>query len=343
MNTAIKILISIFCLSAVIVLHELGHLVAAKLSGIRVKEFCLGFGPKIYEKKFGETSFKLKLLPIIGYVNISGMTESDENDPRGYNKKSIIKRIFTIMGGALANFLTAIIIFTFLFTFNGNFNKPSSNVLSLVSTATPASNYGLLVNDKILKINGTNITTADDMLAIVKSSPNKNILLTINREGKIIEKDIVLTGKLEGEQLVGFLGVAFYTKKEPVPVAFVSSIQETAKIIKDSAVLLPGAIKKNGLKAFSSPVGIAKLTVGALTDGFWFFVYLLGIIAASIGFVQLIPFPGLDGGWLIFLLYEAISRKKPSTKVVNVVQSLGVVVLLLFIALISIKDIFFRL
>jgi len=342
MNTAVKILISIFCLSAVIVLHELGHLWAAKLSGIRVKEFCLGFGPKIYEKKFGETSFKIKLLPIMGYVNISGMTESDETDPRGYNKKSIIKRIFTITAGALANFLTALVIFTLLFTFNGNFNKPSSNVLALVSANTPASKASLLVNDKILKINGTTITTADDMTAITKSSPDKSIALTINRGGQILEKNIVLTSQLEGGKPVGFLGVAFYTQKEPVFTAFISAVQETANIVKDSIVLLPATVKKEGLKAFSSPVGIAKLTVGALTDGPWFFVYIMGIIAASIGFFQLIPFPGLDGGWLIFLLYEAISRKKPSTKVVNIIQTFGVAILLLFIAVISIKDIFLK-
>lgn len=342
MNTAVKILISIFCLSTVIVLHELGHLLAAKLSGIRVKEFCLGFGPKLYEKKFGETSFKIKLLPILGYVNISGMTESDENDPHGYNKKSIIKRIFTIMAGALVNFLTAIVLFTLLFTFSGNFNKPSSNVLSLVSANSPASNYGLLVNDKIVKINGLAITTADAMTAITKSSPNKNLVMTINRGGQLLEKNIVLASKIEAGQPVGFLGVAFYAQKEPIFLAFLSALQETVKIVKDSIVLLPATIKKEGLKAFSSPVGIAKLTVGALTDGPWFFVYIMGIIAASIGFFQLIPFPGLDGGWLIFLLYEAISRKKPATKVVNVIQAVGVAILLLFITIISIKDIFWK-
>lgn len=341
MNTIIKILFSIICLSVIIILHELGHMIAAKLCGITVKEFCIGFGPTIYEKQMRETSFKIKLLPILGYVNISGMTEEDESDPRGYNKKPIIKRIFTISAGAIANFITAILIFTTLFTFNGNFNKSAGNVLSLVSEGTPAAVAELKVNDKIIKVNDINVASADDINAITKNYADKPVKITIDRNGTIIEKNITLSHRIVDGKTAGLLGVTFAPQKEPLFTAFIDSFKETGTIIKDSFTTLPAAIMKDGIKAFSGPIGIAKITSNALTDGVWFFVYVMGLIAVSIGYFQLIPFPGLDGGWLLFLIYEAITRKKPSTKVVNVVQSTGIMVLLLFIAVITIKDIFF--
>lgn len=180
-------------LGIIILIHELGHFLVAKKCGIKVNQFAIGFGPKIWSKEKNETKYTIRLIPLGGFVSMEGEEERSESDD-AFNKKSIPKRMAVLVAGALVNIVFAIIVY-FIFTNATGYYKYTiqTNVASSLENGYAADIAGVLPNDKILKINNKKITTNDDVNKVLAKNQGEEVEITIDRDGEILTKPLVPT------------------------------------------------------------------------------------------------------------------------------------------------------
>lgn len=288
---------SIFVFLLIIALHEFGHFSVAKAVGIRVNEFSIGMGPKIFQKKKGETSYSLRGLPIGGYVAMEG-EEENSNDPRSFNNASVLNRLAVIVSGAGMNFILAIIAFFLSFLFLGN----PSNQIGDIMENSPAYDAGLMNGDKIIAINGYETSSWNDIVDRIMNSEGETSI-QVTRKGETLTKQI-LPEEQEGRRIIGI------TRSKNLFVslqyAFITTFEVVKTIITLLSQLFTGGFSVNDL---SGPVGVVQVIGQSASSGFASLLFLTGYISANLGFMNLLPIPALDGGKVVFLLIEWIRGK----------------------------------
>ena len=198
-----SIIYSIIIFGILIFVHEFGHFVMAKLYDVRVDEFALGMGPKIVGVKKGETEYTLRILPLGGYVRMAGM-EADLEEPRGFNKKTVLQRMGIIFAGPLMNFITALLIFIGVFMFVGT--PSNANIIGQVLAGKPAAQEGLASGDKIMAINGVATATWLEVVTKIHLSPGQALDLTIQRDGQPLEVSVIPEkDPASGQGLIGIM------------------------------------------------------------------------------------------------------------------------------------------
>ncbi len=407
-------------LSILVGLHELGHLFAAKIFGMRVEKYSIGFPPKIWGIKYGETEYSIGAIPLGGFVKISGMVDESldtnnmesEPEPWEFRAKPAWQRLIVMLGGIIVNVITGVVIFAMLkFSYGETFiSKDEVNKYGIYAHAL-AEEMGLKTGDMIVKINGEDFEDFADVLGS-KILLESNAFFTVLRDGsevvvevpddfisKKIERDepfvsplepFVVGEILEGssadkgglkkgdkfvsangreieyfQQLVAVLGeskgdkinaeilrngeiitkefevsedgkLGFYSesqlKKSTVEYSFLESIPKGANMaftvvydnIKGFGKIFSGDVAAD--KAISGPIGIAKFFGGEwIWQKFW---YITGLLSMVLAFMNLLPIPALDGGHVVFLLFEMVSGRAPSLKFLEVAQKVGMVILL---------------
>ena len=328
--SAIKI---IFLLGFLVTIHEGGHFLMAKLFKIKVEEFSIGFGPKIFSKKGKETVYSISLIPFGGYVRMLGEEERSE-DPRSFNNSKVWKRMLVVLAGPIVNICFALIVYFVLIASSGT--VVTTEISGIIPEAEETIGSYLQIGDKIVNINGTEIKSRRDMSKVIMASDGNKINITVLRNGQRYTYEVEPT-EYEG---VYILGVEMATRKsESFQESFVYSANETADFI--------ASIGDSLKQLFTGKVGVDQMTgpdnkkkMVAETDGLYNFIYLLALVSLSLGVTNLLPIPALDGGRFLILIVEGIRRKPLSEEMEYKIISIGFTFIIVLSLYVTYNDIF---
>jgi regulator of sigma E protease len=333
------IVAGILGLGLLVVVHETGHLLAARASGMKVIRFSIGFGPALlrYQSKRSGTLYQVAAIPFLAYVQIAGMNPFEEIDPEdktSYANASLFARVFAILAGPLANYLFASVLFFIYFMVSGVPEPTNKAVVEVLDG--PAKSAQMQSGDTILAVGGVKVVDFESMRQQIIKSPNKPLAFEVSRGGQ--QLSLTVTPRNEGGK--GLIGVTAFTKMVPVGAkkAGLLSLELPYKVVRDSIVGLGRIITLQEKAELKGPVGIVSETSKAAKAGWMPLVYFLGILSAYLGGFNALPFPALDGGRLAFLGYEAVTRRKPNSRVEVMVHAFGFVMLLTLIAVVTFAD-----
>ena len=331
-------LIAVAMLGLIIFVHELGHFLTAKFFKMPVSEFSIGMGPQVFSLDTKETTYSFRAIPIGGYVNIEGMEVGSQVE-NGFNSKPAYQRFIVLFAGVFMNFLTAFLIIFLIAQMSGRMEYEEKAIIGALVKGG-ANEQVLKVDDKILELDGKKINLWADIPEVTKEAIDKEeIPALIERDGKEQKLVLKLTKDEENKRVV--LGISPKSKK--TNLSFTESLvfakNSFVSILKDTVgglfTLFSG---KANLKEISGPVGILKV-VGEVSKFGWTSIASLAVILSiNIGVLNLLPIPALDGGRIIFVLLE-IFRIRINKKWEENLHKFGMVMLLFFILVISVNDV----
>jgi regulator of sigma E protease len=329
-----KVLVAILFLGLLMAVHEGGHFLLARLFGMRVLKFSIGFGPVLWSKKpeGSQTTYQIALLPFLAYVQIAGMNPHEEieaDDPESYANASWLGRFLTIIAGPVANYLFAVFLFFMLVFVGGSPDAPGhidGTHIAGVLPRSPADQANLKSGDEITAIDGKPLADWKALTTEIHAHKNAPITLTVQREGAPVTIRITPTDE-------GMIGV----RPKIIPPSYHRvGIGEAARVaIVQPAKVFGGFVHTFG-KLFSgqmkpqlgSVVSVVQESAAELDSGFRDFIETQVILSIYLCVFNLLPFPALDGGRLAFLFYEFVARKRPDAKVEARVHMVGMLALL---------------
>lgn len=303
----ITLISSVVVFLLVVMLHEFGHFTVAKLSGIKVNEFSIGMGPKIFQKKKGETAYSLKALPIGGYVAMEG-EEENSHDPRAFNNAPILKRMGVVLAGAFMNFVLAFIAFTLIFLILGY----GSNEIDKIVENSPAEIAGLKSGDRIVEINEIKTKDIYDINALISKNKERDLSFKIKRNNK--ESTFIIKPKYSDDNKMYLIGITSKLKHstfKSFEIGAKRTFDMSLMILKSLKMIIDGSFK---MEYLSGPVGVVQMIGSESSKGFLNFLQILALISVNLGVFNLIPIPALDGGKFLFLLIEALRGKPMNEK-----------------------------
>jgi len=339
----VTIVAFILILSVLILAHEFGHFITAKLSGIKVEEFGLGFPPRIFGIKRGETVYSVNWVILGGFTKLAG--EEDPSEPRSLASKSYGIRLLVLVAGSVMNLLIPIIFFTasFMIPHTEAFENV---VITDVSPGSPAEEAGIKPGETIIWINDNQINNRANIGYYVQLNLGKQIQVT-TRDADSAEKVYTLTPRWnppEGQGSIGVMISGTDTTVKTVSMPFWEAIPQSVAHSWEIVVLYKNEITKwfigNTAPQLTGPIGIAQLTGEVVRMGITQVLEFTALISISLGIFNLFPFPGLDGGRIIFVILEWIRRgKRISPKREGLVHTIGFAVLILLIIVVSYFDV----
>lgn len=361
-------LVAALGVATLMIIHELGHFLSARAYGMRVTRFSIGFGPTFFRvvpedgffwftaaadkirirlfkhvpEKHGPTVYQVGMIPFLAYVQIAGMNPLDDIEPEdkgSYANAKLGGRVVTIFGGPFANYLfSSVFIFSSLFIGGQQFATTQVNVLP----DRPAAVEGKLQNgDRIVSISGTEVNEWGEMAKLISSRPGETIDVVVERNGERVATRI--TPANEGG--AGKIGVS------PDPAAAPGRTPVTAKEAAIRSLVEPPELVVAQLAAMgkfltgevegelTGPVGITKQVAKVAERGWTDLLYVLGVFSALLGAFNLMPIPGLDGGRLMFLGYEAVMRRRPNARIEAGIHTVGIVMMLALMLWVTANDI----
>lgn len=320
-------LTALLVFSFLIFFHELGHFLAARYFGVHVEVFSIGFGKRILTKKFGATEWSFSLIPLGGYVRMKGQDDSNPTkksyDYDSYNSKSPVQRIVISLAGPFANFLLAFLLYLSI-SFIG-VPTPLANIGSVIKSY-PAQEAGIKPNDTIVNVNGKSIKFWQEIGENIQRA-GEPIALTILRDNSYI--DITVTPKLQEETNRYIIGIkpnknaverVSYSLNEGVNFAYNQTKHASLYIIQSLKKLITGSIPANNL---SGVVGIVDTTSRVSHLGIVALLMFAALISVNLGVINLLPIPALDGGHVMFHLYELIMKKPANEEIMFKLTLLG--------------------
>ena len=340
-------LVTVLAISFLIFFHELGHFLAARTLSVKINTFSIGFGEKIYTKNVGGTDYCLSAIPLGGYVQLKGQDDTDPKaknyDTDSYNVLSPIKRIYILFAGPFFNFILAFFIYILLGSIGVERLAPSVGHIAEDSAAASA---GLAKNDKILAINGVKINEWDEISKNVKLEPSTILIdrngsqMTINLTPKIGETINLFNEKVQrpliGISPNGEVIKIYHTGLAGINFAFSETIEASKLIFKSFTKLVSGAVP---LKEVGGIVQIADVTSKAAKISLGVLLTIVALISVNLGVLNLFPIPALDGGHILFNLYELIFRREVNERVLTTLTYCGWALLLGIMVLATFNDI----
>ncbi|OGM92016.1 RIP metalloprotease RseP [Candidatus Wolfebacteria bacterium RIFCSPLOWO2_01_FULL_38_11] len=335
----IGIIFVIIFLSILILVHELGHFLAAKKFGLLVEEFGFGLPPKIFAKKIGETDYSINALPFGGFVKIFGENREENasiSPERNFSNLKIWKRAIVLAAGVGFNFLLGWLAISLVFAIG----TPSVVIITEIKKNSPAEEVGLLAGDRIAEF-----TNVNDFIDFVNSHQGEKIKLKIEREGKTLELEAIPRKNPpigEGSLGVGLVDAGL--EKQNIFMSFWEGLKTSLNSIKTIFLAIINLIGKAfvGKASFeqvTGPIGIVKITAQASTLGIVYLLQLLALISLNLAVINILPFPALDGGRLFFLLIEKIKGSPLDQKFEKITNAVGFAILIFLMIVITIKDI----
>ena len=330
-------IIAILVFLLIIVIHEFGHFLMAKILGVRVNEFAVGFGPKIFSKKIGDTAYSLNLIPLGGYCAMEGENEHSF-DSKAFCNRSAWRRFLIVVMGAVFNLLLGFILIAVTLAPEKRF---TSTVIAQFSDNSVSQNYGLKVNDKIVEIDSRKIFTTYDLSYAFTNVDDGTVDITVIRDGKRVRLKNVKFNT-ETEQNISYITVDFYvygirkTVGNYIKHTFNTSCSYCLVIWRSLIDLVTG---KYGISAVSGPIGVTAAMGGVAKQSIFDLLPIMALITINLGIFNLLPLPALDGGRLLFILIEMIVRKPVPQKYEATVHAVGFALLLGFMLLVTAKDI----
>jgi len=326
--------------------HEFGHFIAAKLLKMRVEEFGIGLPPRVLGKKVGETRYSFNALPLGGFVKIYGENESKEEDKEAFLNKPFWQKIVVIFSGILANFLLGWFFFSFVFAVG----MPKHLIVSQVIENSPAYNAGIQKGDMIEKITIGNVALSDPISAesfvnLVKNSLEKEVILEVLRNKE--KQTLSLTKRDFYSEEMGYLGMGvgeIGISKEPFLIAVWHGLQEAIiwveLMFKALGMLISNLFyNQNVLSELTGPIGVVAFTSKAGSFGIIYIFQFLGLISINLAVINILPIPALDGGRFLFFLIEKIKGKKISFQLQNALIGISFLLLLILMIFVTLEDI----
>ena len=345
--TILKIFVAF---SVLILIHEFGHFVTAKISGVWVEEFGLGLPPRIFGRKIGDTVYSLNLLPIGGFVKLHGETSSDQviYPERAFTNKKKATKVLITIAGIFMNMVLAVLAFAIIFWVIGIPGKVNLTITG-VSEKSPAALAGVMAGDIVEKVDSKTINNGDEFKNEIASHKGKEIGLTLRRNGK--EINLKATPRVNPPAGEGSLGVEFADIEESVyppiwqrPIVTVWwGIKQTAEITKLTVFGLGNAAGSvahgEAPKGVSGPLGILAIFKLVSELGILPLINLVGVISINLAVINLVPFPPLDGSRVALVIVEWITRRRMTAKMEERVYLVGFIVLIGFMLLITSREI----
>lgn len=315
----------IIVFAVIVIVHEWGHFITAKLTGMKVEEFAVGFGPVLWSIKKGETLYSFRIFPLGGFNKIMGMDREYTEDPRAFSNRQVWQRLLVISAGAICNIALAFIIFSGIIWSTGVETFPDKPIIGAIATDSPALKSGLQVGDVITSIDNHKIAKWSDILGILQGKENTVLEIFIVRDG--IEKAITIIPEIRDERAV--LGISPQLEKQSVTLS--QAIQlGFEKCIKDFISIgegLSSMILGNNTAQVAGPIGVARLAGTIANHGMIPLLMFVAILSLNLGFLNLLPIPLLDGGLLLLTILEGICRKPLPNKVLFYIQCTGIFIL----------------
>ncbi len=373
----LSIIVFVLILSFLVLSHEFGHYITAKKSGVKVEEFGIGYPPRIFGVKKGETIYSINAIPFGGFNRLLGEDETDEKylkDPRSFNSKSILKRALIVSAGVLMNFLVAVVIFYFLLAFSGfssqqylifDYHFPFGEqqnfpLISFVAKNSPAEKAGIKQKDIVLSgaliplkqaKNIVKFKNANQFVGFVNDNKGKELFLDVKGldSKKVRELSIVpRVSPPPGEGPIGVgLGNMAEVKYKSVPEKIMSGFLHSFNLSHYSMValgyLIESSFKESSIKPLTSgvvgPVGILAITEITLKAGIVAVLNLIALFSLALALMNILPFPALDGGRLFFIAIEGIFKKRVPLSIERKINLIGFLILVLLLVVVTYKDI----
>jgi regulator of sigma E protease len=348
---SVSIFSLIIVLGVLIFFHELGHFLVARLLGVGVEKFSLGFGPKLVGKKIGITEYRISAIPLGGYVKMVGESPDSELDPSdipiSFTHKHVLKRILIVAAGPLFNILLAVIIFFGIFQIYGLLIlKPT---IGEVNEGTPAYNGGLKKDDLVVSIDGVEVTNWEDMANVIMESRGKTLTISVLRNDTILTKNVTPEAKTfknifnedVERYVIGIKASGEVFKKDlnlfqSVSERIIQTYQITGLTLKGVVKLFQGTVSP---KTLGGPIMIAQMAGQQAKEGVTNLIFFIAIISINLAILNFLPIPVLDGGHLLFFFIEAVIGHPVSVKVREIAQQAGIFVLILLMIYVFYNDI----
>ena len=347
--TAVYVIVAVLVFGFLIMIHELGHYTVARLCGVHIDEFSIGMGPKLYQKKTKKhgTLFSLRALPIGGYVSMKGESTEDD-DPDSFSSKKVWQRIAIVAAGALMNLLLGLLI-VFIIVCTSK-THASTQIHHFVDNATSCAPGGLEAGDTVLQIGNVRVHTGDELTYEILNQGHKPVDVTVNRDGQsIVLHNVTFPNFEEHGAVLGNMDFYVYALESPTFAELISiTWHRTVSLVKmvwDSLYNLISG--RYSVSAVSSPIGVTVAVKDVISSNDWsakqivqYVLQITSLITVNLGVFNLIPFPALDGGRLVFLVFEGVTRKRVSAEIEGKIHFFGILLLMAVMLLVVGKDIF---
>ncbi|MCF0143561.1 MAG: RIP metalloprotease RseP [Firmicutes bacterium] len=322
--------ILIFCL--LIFVHELGHFIVAKSCGVKVNEFAIGMGPAIFKKQKGETLYAVRILPIGGYCAMEGEDE-DSDEPRAFNNQPAWQRACVLAAGSFMNLLTCIVLLMVVAFYVGT----ATTTIDAVQPGSPAEKAGILSGDVVVAVDNKAVSQWDDLTNLVSNTKKDKLDVTIERDGK----EQTITSGVEyneeaGRNLIGVNPVMEHNAGKAVVAGFKNTGKMTVMMYTVLKQLFTGDV---AVKELSGPVGIVYATNQAAKSGVIYVIYLAALLSLNLAIINMLPFPALDGGRLLFLVIRLFTGKRVSDETEGKIHFIGICLLFALMIYVTFNDV----
>lgn len=362
------IVAAIFVFGLLVLVHELGHFMVAKLTGMRVDEFAIGFGPKLWSRKYGETLYAIRAVPLGGFNRIAGMdyeiiermgNEAEEKaddggresgwrryipsvnrenvvmvpddegaGERAYFRRPIWARMLMVLAGSFMNFILPLFIFFGIFYFSGVATPSSEPVIGAVMAEKPAAMAGLRQGDRILTIDGSEVTKWEDISRYIQGAEGKPFKLTYQRDGEVRSTTLIPEEEPESKRvIIGITSSADIHQPGLLEAAGLAAQKVFFVLMAMVGALIQLMLGSVGAEALSGPVGIVQMTGEVANQGILPLLNFTAFLSLNLGLINLLPVPALDGGHFVMLVLEGLRGKPLGPKAMYYIQAAGVTLL----------------
>lgn len=333
------VLIALVIIAAIILVHEVGHFIAAKRIGIPVHEFSLGMGYKLFSTTKNGTEYSLRLIPIGGFVRMAGEDLGDLDDPNGFSKRTPLEKIRVAFAGPFMNLALALFIFIYTYAFIGIPSISDEPVIGSLVEGKPAGIVGLKPGDRIINIDGKTISYWSDITREIMSSGGKELAVTVARGAETIQYRITPEVDSSGVPAIGIMGTINYEKQgiiNSIKTGFIQTYQLTVMMLGGLWMIISGGASAADL---AGPVGIAQLVGEAAQGGAVFLLSFTAFLSINLGIINLLPIPALDGSRIVFAVVEAIRRKPLEPEKEGFIHWVGFLFVMMIIIIVTYNDI----
>ncbi|HBK59398.1 MAG TPA: RIP metalloprotease RseP [Firmicutes bacterium] len=326
----------------VVLVHELGHFGAARLCGVRVYEFAFGFGPRLFARQVGQTLYAVRALPLGGMCRLAGMDDSelaeeqaDPDDPASFVNRPFWQRILIVAAGPLMNFVLAVAILTGLFSAYG---VPMATVVDVVD-ASPAEVAGFRAGDTIVSVNGRPVASVAGFVNTISASWGRRMDVEVQRDGQ--RETLYVVPDYDAQVRVGRIGVRL--TESPVRAetrgTVGGALRYTWGVVDTTVTSLWAVLSGRTKPEVSGPLGIAGMSAQAAQQGLPSLMMFIALISTSLGLLNLMPVPILDGGWILLLALEAVRGRPLSPQIEEALKFVGLALLMLLMVYATVSDI----
>jgi len=349
------IIIFILILALLVFVHELGHFVMAIKTGMPVEEFGIGFPPRLWSFKKGTTRYSINLIPLGGFVKITGENGEADDNSNAFQHKKIWQRFVVLVAGVTMNIVLAFVVLSIGFMIGlpavigdsaPNHAKVHNQQLQIIEVLndSPAAVAGIKLNDIVLSINNEIDLSATRVQEIITTSNGDEVNIVLQRESEemslmikpeILEKDHYMVGI--GVAETGIISYSFF---RAIWEGLVATVLLLWQIISAFGLMIFHLFTKGSVVAdISGPVGIAIMTGDVINLGYAYVLQFIAILSLNLAIINIIPFPALDGGKILFLIIEKIKGSPVNTKVENLIHNFGFIFLILLVIFVTYRDI----